>query len=133
MRSGPSWQLLKYRRGAGPWDATGNRLGGFQRFGCVRLRLTRKFLEQGDVLRFGQGEQPGCSSLPDTWCHHGMGPCSPGAAQQVLGDQEGLGKVRSFLVYLSIFISRSLDFSGGFSVQGHQQIGAFLARLGFPP
>lgn len=130
VSSGPSWQLLKYRRGAGLQDASGNKLSGFQRFGCVWLRLTRKFIEPemcSGLARESSWGGPRCLTLGAIM---GQGPCScPGFVQQVLGDQDGFGKVRSFLSF-KIF---SISWSGRVSVKGRQQSGYFLARWRFPP
>lgn len=114
-----------------PWDATGNKLSGFQRFGCVWLRLTRKFIEEGDVLRSGQGEQPVVLTawhLVSSW--DGVPAAAQAVSSKSLGTKKDLGKSgASWFIYIFL-ISWSLDFSGGFSVKGHRQTGSFLVRWG---
>lgn len=139
VSSGPSWQQLKYRRDAGPQDGTGNKLSGFQRFGCVWLRLTRKFIEQGDVLRSGQGEQLGWSSLPGTWCHHGMGslqlprlcPAGPWGPRRTWERHELFDlSIFNFLVF---FIYWSIDFTGDFLLRDINKQDLSLRDGGFFP
>lgn len=69
----------------------------------------------------------------------GWGPCScPGCVQQVLGDQEGLGKNTNFLIYQFLifcffFIYWSIDFTGDFLLRDINKQDLSLRDGGFFP